>query len=77
MFTMSIDQLTAEAMRLPAKERALLASHLWESLEDPNAANGDLDEIATLNLAAERNRQIESGEVQAISHAEMMARLRR
>ena len=51
MFTMSIDQLTAEAMRLPAKERALLASHLWESLEDPNAANGDLDEIATLNLA--------------------------
>ena len=32
---MGIDQIGSEALKLPARERALLAESLWESLEDP------------------------------------------
>jgi len=35
LYRMSIDQIAAEALRLPPRERALLAESLWESLEDP------------------------------------------
>jgi putative addiction module component (TIGR02574 family) len=73
---MSIDQITAEALRLSPPERALLAESLWESLSDPFEA-GDADESSTIELAAERDRQIDAGEVQAISHEELMSRLRR
>jgi hypothetical protein len=74
---MSIDQIAAEALRLPPKQRALLAESLWESLADPFAAPGDADEAGALAQALERDRQMEAGEVQPISHAELMARLRR
>jgi len=74
---MSIDQIAAEALRLPPKERALLAESLWESLQDPYEARTDMDDAAALELALERDRQIESGEVESISHDELMARLRR
>jgi hypothetical protein len=76
MGAMSTDQIAAEALRLPAKERALLSESLWESLEDPNAPNAGLDEAALVALAAERDQQIESRQVQAVPHSEMMARLR-
>jgi putative addiction module component (TIGR02574 family) len=74
---MSVDQLAAEALRLPAKERALLAESLWESLEDPFVVGAEADDAATAALALERDRQIESGQVQAVPHDEMMNRLRR
>ena len=74
---MSIDQIAAEALRLPPKERALLAESLWESLEDPFEARSEMDDVAAIALAIERDRQIEAGEVQAISHDELMAKLRR
>jgi putative addiction module component (TIGR02574 family) len=74
---MSIDQIAAEALRLPPEERALLAESLWESLEDPYESRTHLDDDAAIALAVERNRQIESGEVQVLSHDELMARLRR
>jgi putative addiction module component (TIGR02574 family) len=74
---MSVDQIASEALRLPAKERALLAESLWESLADPSITSGHIDDAAVLALASERDRQIESGQVQTISHDEMMARLRR
>jgi hypothetical protein len=64
---MSIDEIASEAFRLPPEQRALLAESLWESLDDSSA---------TLALALERDRQIETGEVQEISHDEMMAKLR-
>jgi len=51
---MSIDQIAAEARRLPPKERALLAGSLWESLEDPFAAHTGMDEAVMLVPAAER-----------------------
>jgi putative addiction module component (TIGR02574 family) len=74
---MSIDQIAAEALRLPAKERALLAESLWESLEDPYEARTEMDDAAAIALALERDQQIENGEVQPLSHDELMARLRR
>jgi putative addiction module component (TIGR02574 family) len=73
---MSIDQIASEALRLPTKERAMLAGSLWESLGDPSATNV-MDEERALALAVERDQEIESGQVQAIKHDELMARLRR
>jgi hypothetical protein len=73
---MSIDQIAAEALRLPVKQRALLAESLWESLADPFESAGELDEARALALAQERDKQIEAGEVPPVSHADMMARLR-
>ncbi len=55
----------------------MLAESLWESLEDPFEAGSEADEAAAVALAIERDRQIESGEVRAVTHEEMMVRLRR
>lgn len=44
---MSIDQVAPAALSLPLKERALLATSLWESLEDPFLAS-DLDDAEAL-----------------------------
>jgi len=74
---MSIDQIAAEALRLSPRERALLAGSLWESLEDPFAASTEMDDSAVVALALERDKQIEAGQVEAVPHSEMMARLRR
>ena len=74
---MSIDQIAAEALRLPPRERALLAESLWESLEDPFKAPGDMDDKSALSLAIERERQMESGEVKPLSHEQLMGKLRR
>jgi putative addiction module component (TIGR02574 family) len=74
---MSIEQIAVEALRLPPKQRALLAESLWQSLADPYESPAEMDEAEALGLASERERQIEAGEVQAVSHTEMMARLRR
>jgi len=73
---MSIEQIAAEALRLPVRQRAFLAESLWESLADPYESAEEKSEAEALALAVERDRQIESGEVQPVSHAEMMARLR-
>ncbi len=74
---MSIDQIAAEALRLPPQERAMLAESLWESLTDPYKFPPQADDAETLGMAVERDRQLEAGEVQPLSHDEMMARLRR
>ena len=73
---MSIDQIASEALRLPARERALLAGSLWESLEDPSGAAMQMDDAAVVALAQERDWQMESGQVKGVPHAEMLARLR-
>ena len=74
---MSIDQLVSEALRLPVKERALLAESLGESLEDTFEGSVVRDEQAATALALERDRQIETGKVKVVTHDEMMARLRK
>ena len=74
---MSIDQIAAEALRLPPRERALLAESHWESLSGPHETSVEMDDRAVLALARERDHQIEVGEVSPVLHDEMMARLRR
>ena len=73
---MSIDQIAPEALKLPTRERALLAASLWESIEDPFELSVDLDDEASLNLAEKRDPEIESGQVAAVSHQDLMRRLR-
>jgi putative addiction module component (TIGR02574 family) len=73
---MSIDQIATEALRLPPKDRAVLAESLWESLVDPFAVPAAGDENQAVALAVERDRQLEGGEVQPLSHEELMSRLR-
>ncbi|MFM2220735.1 MAG: hypothetical protein RLZZ553_483 [Verrucomicrobiota bacterium] len=73
---MNIDQIAPEALKLPVRERALLAASLWESIEDPFEIATDFDDEFALNLAEERNQEIESGRVKALSHQELMLRLR-
>jgi len=73
---MSIEQIAAEALRLPPKERALLAESLWESLSAPYEAAAEMDDQTALALAFERDREIEAGAVSPLSHEEMMAKLR-
>ncbi len=74
---MSFDQIAPEALKLPPEQRALLASSLWESLEDPYDLAVDLDDHAAAALAVERDREMETGLVIPISHEELMKRLRR
>jgi hypothetical protein len=73
---MSIDEIAPEALKLPTRERALLAASLWESIEDPFELSVDLDDEASLNLAEKRDQEIESGQVAAVSHQDLMRRLR-
>jgi putative addiction module component (TIGR02574 family) len=74
---MSIDQIAPEALRLPAKERALLAASLWESVEDPYFVAADRSDEDALALALARNAEMDSGSVTPISHSQLMARLRK
>ena len=74
---MSIDQIAPEALRLPANERALLAATLWESIQDPYQLAVDLEDDEAVSLAVLRDREIESGEVVALSHEEFMKRVRK
>lgn len=77
IWVMSIEEIAAEALRLPPKERAMLAESLWESLMDPFKVPTGGEDSDVIALATERDRQLESGEVQPVSHEEMMSRLRR
>jgi hypothetical protein len=74
---MRIDRIATEALRPAASERAMLAESLWESLADRFELPAVGDDPEAVALAEERDRQIGSGEVQPVSHEEMMARLRR
>jgi putative addiction module component (TIGR02574 family) len=74
---MSIDQIAAEALRLPPKERAMLAESLWESLTDPFQIPAESDDAEAIAQARERDHQLETGGVQPLSHEELMSRLHR
>lgn len=72
---MGVDQIAAEALRLSPRERAILASSLWESLGDPYEGKGGSDEDAVKQAVA-RDEELESGKVRALSHQELMAQVR-
>jgi hypothetical protein len=73
---MNLDQIAPEALKLPARDRALLAASLWESLEDPFELATELDDQEAIGLAEERDLELDRGTVSALSHEELMRRLR-
>ena len=73
---MSLDQIGVEALKLPVRERALLAASLWESLGGPFDLEAERSDSEALALAIKRDRQMESGAVVPLSHDELMTRLR-
>ena len=73
---MLIEEIAPEALKLPPRERALLAASLWESIGDPNDLAADLDDEEAISLALIRDAEIESGQVKALSHEDLMNRLR-
>lgn len=73
---MSLDQIALVALRLPPKERTLLAASLWESIDDPYSLAIDQGDEDALALALARDAELESGEVTPLSPSELMTRLR-
>ena len=74
---MGIDQIAPEALKLPPRERALLAASLWESIGDPHLAVEGMSDDEAIELALQRDAEIESGAVIPLTHQELMQRLRR
>jgi putative addiction module component (TIGR02574 family) len=72
--SLTLDQITEEAMQLPATSRALLADKLVESLESEG-----LDEIQRLwsTEAIRRRDEIRSGQVQPVPGEEVIEEVRR
>ena len=66
-----ISKIADTALRLPAEQRAHLAEKLWESLGDPYLADQRSDDDA-LAEAKRRDAEIESGQVEPLSHDEVM-----
>jgi hypothetical protein len=67
--------LEKEIMSLPAVERERLATAAWESLvNDPEAAGNREIDSEGIQLASQRDAEIESGKVQPIDHAEFLRR---
>jgi len=63
--------LEKEVLSLPPSEREGIALAAWQSLETDPPAELDPEGIA---LASARDAEIESGEVQPISHEEFLRR---
>lgn len=71
---MSAEQLTAEAMALPLRERVSLAQALWESIE---AGLPDTDEQSAATEAIRRDEELSSGSAVGRAHSEVMKAARR
>jgi hypothetical protein len=74
---MGIDQIAPEALKLPLRDRDLLAASLWESIGDPPMTTAGMDDDEAIELALQRDGEIESGAVKPLTHQELMQRLRR
>ena len=72
--SLTLDQITEEAMKLPADSKALLADKLVESLESE-----ELDEIQRLwsAEAIRRRDEIRSGQVQPVPGKQVIEEVRR
>ncbi len=73
---MHIDEISSEALKLKAHDRALLAEIIWESLDDPFCKTNDISDDEAIQLSIKRNNEIESGKVKPIAHHELMNKLR-
>ena len=73
---MNIDQIASEALKLNPHDKALLAQTLWESLDAPYLLDTELSDDEAIALAKQRDREIENGLVQPLSHSQLMSNLR-
>ena len=73
---MGIEQIASEALSLSPHDRAVLAQTIWESLESPYLVAPELSDDEAIVLAKQRDREIENGEVEPLSHSELMTTLR-
>ena len=69
---MSIQEIEAEALRLPPEQRARLAQHLIASLDE-----ADDTERAWTEEASRRAEQIASGDVESLPAADVFTEARR
>jgi hypothetical protein len=70
-----VNELEKEILSLPPAERERLATTAWESLvSDPNAAISREIDPEGIQLAAQRDVEIESGKIRPIDHAEFLRR---
>jgi len=76
LFIMGIDRIVSEALRLSPRDRAMLAQTLWESLDAPYIVSAELSDDEATALAKRRDAEIESGEVESLSHPQLMSKLR-
>jgi putative addiction module component (TIGR02574 family) len=67
---MKLAEIEQEALALPERERASLAARLLDTLPPPGTDVSD-DEVE------QRERELESGQVPAISHEEFVRRVQR
>ena len=71
----TLNELEKEILSLPPAERERLATAAWESLvSDPKAAGNREIDPEGIQLAAQRDAEIESGKIQPIDHAEFLRR---
>ncbi len=71
----TIIELEKEIMSLPPADRERLATAAWESLvADPEAAGDRNIDPDGIQLASQRDAEIQSGKVQPIDHAEFLRR---
>lgn len=67
--------LEKEILALPPAERERLATMAWESLvADPSAASDHKIDPEGIEIALQRDGEIESGQVQPIGHSEFLRR---
>jgi len=71
----TINQLEKEILALSPTDRERLATIAWESLvSDPAAEGNHAIDPEGVQLASERNADVESGTVRTIDHAEFLKR---
>ena len=73
---MKMEEIALTALCLPARERALLAALLRESVGDPGVLMVDQIVEDALALALGRDAELEAGVVEPLSHGDLMGRLR-
>jgi hypothetical protein len=67
--------LEKEILALPPAEQERLATMAWESLvADPSAASDHKIDPEGIEIAVQRDGEIESGRVQPIGHSEFLRR---
>jgi hypothetical protein len=71
----SINDLEKEVLALPAAEREQLATAAWESLvNDPGALTDPGIDPEGIEIALQRDAELDSGAIQTIGHAEFIRR---